>query len=49
MTQPILIGGEWRPADAVSNFQPLNPKTKEPTGEIYPVSSVSDVDQDVKI
>ena len=49
MTQPILIGGEWRPADAVSNFQPLNPQTKEPTGEIYPVSSVSDVDQAVKI
>ncbi|MDP7279563.1 MAG: aldehyde dehydrogenase family protein, partial [Candidatus Poribacteria bacterium] len=49
MTQPILIGGEWRSADAVSNFQPLNPQTKEPTGEVYPVSSVFDVDQAVKI
>ena len=43
MTLPILIGGEWRKANAVSTFQPLNPQTKAPTGELYPVSSFSDI------
>ena len=42
--QPVLIAGEWRPADAVGEFHPTNPQTKKPTGEIYPVSSIKDVE-----
>ena len=49
MIQPILIGDQWQPADTVSTFQPLNPLTKEPTGEDYPVSSIVDVDHAIKI
>ena len=42
--KPVLIGGEWREADAVGVFHPNNPLTEQPTGETYPVSSIKDVE-----
>ena len=44
MTQPILIAGEWHPADVVSTFQAMNPATREPLHDVYPVSGWSDCD-----
>ena len=46
--QPVLIAGTWRAADAEGTFEPKNPATKEPTGEIYPVSSRKDVDEAIE-
>jgi len=42
--QPVLIDGAWTESDSVSTFAPVNPLTKEPTNEIYPVSSIKDVE-----
>ena len=46
--QSVLIAGTWRPANAEGTFQPDNPTTKEKTGEVYPVSTVEDVEEAVK-
>ena len=46
-SQSVLIAGQWRSADAVGTFQPTNPQTKESTGEVYPVSSINDVEEAV--
>ena len=46
--QSVLIAGTWRPANAEGTFQPDNPTTKEKTGEIYPVSTVEDVEEAVE-
>lgn len=48
-TQPVLIDGRWRPADATDVFAPKNPKTMTPTGETYPVSSIADVEEAVRV
>jgi NADP-dependent aldehyde dehydrogenase len=42
--QPVLIAGQWRMADAIGTFQAVNPRTREPLGEVYPVSHWSDCD-----
>lgn len=39
---PVLVGGEWRPADAAGEFTAHDPTTGEPLDERYPVSSWSD-------
>jgi NADP-dependent aldehyde dehydrogenase len=46
--QPVLIAGQWRQADAVGTFKPDNPTTREPTGEVYPVSSLREVEEAVE-
>ena len=46
--QPVLIAGTWRPADAEGTFEPKNPATKEPTGEVYPVSTLKDVEEAIE-
>ncbi len=46
--QPVLIAGKWRAADAQSTFEPDNPSTKEKTGEVFPVSTVNDVNEAVE-
>jgi NADP-dependent aldehyde dehydrogenase len=43
-TEPILVGGEWRPADAVGVFQAVNPATGELLPGEYPISSWADCD-----
>lgn len=47
--KPILIGAQWRTADAVGTFMPTNPLTMEPTGDLYPVSSLRDVEEAVMV
>jgi NADP-dependent aldehyde dehydrogenase len=42
--QPVLIGGQWRPADATRTFQAVNPATEAKLPDVYPVSSWSDCD-----
>jgi alpha-ketoglutaric semialdehyde dehydrogenase len=41
---PVLIAGQWRPAEATQTFQAENPTTREPLPEAYPVSSWRDCD-----
>jgi len=41
--QPILINGEWQAAAANGTFRAVNPATREPIGEEYPVSTWPDV------
>ncbi len=43
-TQPVLIAGAWRQADAASTYQAENPATGERLPEAYPVSRWSDCD-----
>ncbi|MBN1442191.1 MAG: aldehyde dehydrogenase family protein, partial [Planctomycetes bacterium] len=42
--QPVLIGGEWRPADATSVFRAIDPAAQAQLDEEYPVSSWADCD-----
>jgi NADP-dependent aldehyde dehydrogenase len=42
--QPVLIAGQWRSAEAVGAFQAVNPRTREPLDETYPISGWSDGD-----
>lgn len=41
---PVLIDGHWRPASASSMFQAVNPVTREPLPDQYPVSGWADCD-----
>lgn len=43
-TQPVLIDGNWREADAIGTFQAVNPNTCETHEDRYPVSRWCDVD-----
>ena len=47
-TQPVLIAGEWRDSRAAGTFEPTNPRTREPTGETYPVSGPEEVAEAVE-
>lgn len=43
--QPVLINGEWRPADnPAGSFKAMNPTTRTPMSDDYPVSSLADVE-----
>jgi NADP-dependent aldehyde dehydrogenase len=42
--QPVLIAGDWRPAEATGTFQADNPATAQPLEQVFPVSSWADVD-----
>ena len=44
MTHPVLIAGQWRPAESSSTFQAYNPSTRDAIADEYPVSSWSDCD-----
>jgi len=43
-TQPVLIAGQWRAADATGTFSAEDPARQEPLAESYPVSSWKDCD-----
>lgn len=43
-SQPVLIAGKWRPADASGTFQAANPATGETIAEAYPISAWTDCD-----
>jgi NADP-dependent aldehyde dehydrogenase len=42
---PVFVGGQWRASDAAGTFSPDNPTTREPTGEVFPVSSAREVEE----
>lgn len=42
--EPVLIDGEWRAASAVGTFNAVNPSTGEILPEVFPLSSLEDVD-----
>lgn len=41
--QRVLIAGTWKDSAAVGTFEPDNPSTRKPTGEVYPVSGEAEV------
>lgn len=43
--EPVLIGGEWRPANATGSFHAENPTTVKPLPEEFPISSWADCDE----
>lgn len=43
--QAVLIDGQWRPSSATQFFQAVNPATREPLPDQYPVSPWSEVEQ----
>ena len=46
ITGPVLIDGEWQSADSpVGSFQSVNPALKARLPEVYPVSSLKDVER----
>jgi NADP-dependent aldehyde dehydrogenase len=46
--EPVLINGQWRPSDAVRTFAADNPSTREPTGQVFPVSSAREVEEVIR-
>jgi NADP-dependent aldehyde dehydrogenase len=40
-----LVNGQWRASDAVRTFPADNPTTREPTGQVFPVSSAKEVEE----
>lgn len=47
-TQPVLINGEWIASNASKTFQAVNPATREPLAEEYPVSDWGEVERAIK-
>ncbi|MCE9631703.1 MAG: aldehyde dehydrogenase family protein [Planctomycetia bacterium] len=43
-TEPILVGGTWRPADASRTYRAIDPATGSHREALWPVSRWSDVD-----
>ena len=43
-TQPVLINGQWRAAQAAGTFQAENPAAGELLPDVYPISSWADCD-----
>lgn len=43
-SQPVLLAGEWREADAIDTFHAVNPMTKKVIDIEYPISSMKDVE-----
>lgn len=47
--QPVLIDGQWQPSQSpVSTFRAMNPTSKTPLADEYPVSSGAEVDRIVQ-
>ncbi len=44
MTHPVLIAGQWRPAEMSGSFRAKNPTTGETLPDEYPVSRFADID-----
>lgn len=42
--EKVLIGGEWRHASAAGEFNALNPTTGEALVEVFPISTMEDVE-----
>ncbi len=46
--QPVLIDGAWRASSGTKTFQALNPATKAPLPDAYPVSPWAEIETAVK-
>lgn len=46
-TEPVLIAGAWRPAQAVDSYRAVAPATGSPRDAVWPVSGWSDLDEAV--
>src|SRR5262245_48345947 len=44
---PILIDGQWRTSIGTSSFRAINPATREPMADEYPVSPWSEIERAV--
>jgi alpha-ketoglutaric semialdehyde dehydrogenase len=42
-TQPVLLAGRWQPSQGTASFTAVDPKTKQPLPESYPVSPWSEI------
>ncbi len=42
--QPVLLAGAWRSSDAADTFRAVNPATREPLPDVFPVSAWADLD-----
>ena len=42
--QPVLINGQWRPAEAVDSFKAFNPTTGKECSAAWPISGSRDID-----
>lgn len=42
--QPVLIGGRWQASTATAGFAAIDPKTRQPLPEQYPVSPWSEIE-----
>jgi alpha-ketoglutaric semialdehyde dehydrogenase len=46
MLEPVLLRGEWRHAsNPAGTFSPVDPSTREPLEESYPVSGIDDIER----
>ncbi len=43
----VLIDGQWRPSNGASSFRAINPATREPLADEYPVSPWNEIEQAV--
>ena len=43
-THPVLIAGQWRPAQSSATFHAENPATGQPLPDVFPVSAWADCD-----
>jgi alpha-ketoglutaric semialdehyde dehydrogenase len=44
-TEPVLIAGRWRPADAIDTYRAFDPTLAAPRDAVWPVSSQADLDE----
>ena len=40
----ILVDGEWRASKSLETFKAIDPRTRKPLPEVYPISGWSDID-----
>jgi NADP-dependent aldehyde dehydrogenase len=46
--QPVLIDGEWNTSAATKTFQAVNPATREPLADEYPVSGWDEIERAIR-
>jgi NADP-dependent aldehyde dehydrogenase len=42
---PVLIAGHWTPSEGTKTFQAVNPTTREPLADLYPVSPWKEIER----
>ena len=46
--QPLLINGQWRPSTGTELFQAVDPSTKQPLAEQFPISPWAEIEQVIR-